>query len=171
MTVKECKALFAYDRWATNRLLETVATLPEDQYGKDLGSSFGGVRGTLVHIYGADWVWLQRWRGNSPSALIKQEEIPTLQMLKQRWEELRTELDGFLGSLTEEKLQASLNYKDIKGNPYSLPLYQQLQHRINHSTYHRGQIVTFLRQLGAKPQATDLILYYRETAAQAKAAE
>ena len=171
MTVQECKALFEYDRWATNRLLETVATLPEDQYMKDLGSSFGGVRGTLVHIYGADWVWLQRWRGNSPSALIKEEEIPTLQMLKQRWEDLRTELDGFLGSVTEEKLQASLGYRDTKGVPYSLPLYQQLQHRINHSTYHRGQIVTFLRQLGAKPQGTDLILFYRETAAQAKAAE
>jgi uncharacterized damage-inducible protein DinB len=171
MTLKECKALFAYDRWATNRLLETVATLAEDQYRKDLGSSFGGVRGTLVHIYGADWVWLQRWRGNSPAALIKEDEIPTLGLLKQRWEELRLDLDGFLGSLTEEKLQASLNYKDIKGVPHSLPLYQQLQHRINHSTYHRGQVVTFLRQLGAKPQGTDLIHFYRETAAQAKAAE
>jgi uncharacterized damage-inducible protein DinB len=171
MTVKECTALFTYDRWATNRLLETVATLTEEQYRKDLGSSFGGIRGTLVHIYGADWVWLQRWGGNSPSALIKEDEIPTLQMLKQRWDDLRSELDGFLGSLTEEKLQASLNYRDTKGVPYSLPLYQQLQHRINHSTYHRGQIVTFLRQLGAKPQGTDLILFYRETAAVAKAAQ
>jgi uncharacterized damage-inducible protein DinB len=171
MTLKECKALFAYDRWATNRLLETVATLTEDQYRKDLGSSFGGVRGTLVHIYGADWIWLQRWKGNHPSVLTKEEEIPTLPMLKQRWEDLRTELEGFLGSLTEEKLQAPLNYKDTKGVPYSLPLYQQLQHRINHSTYHRGQVVTFLRQLGAKPQSSDLILFYRETVAKAKAAE
>ena len=35
------------------------------------------------------------------------------------------------------------------------------RHFINHSSYHRGQIVTFLRQLGATPPSTDLILYYR----------
>ena len=44
-----------------------------------------------------------------------------------------------------------------------------LQHLVNHGTYHRGQVATMLRQLGAKPIGTDLIIFYRERAAQAKA--
>jgi uncharacterized damage-inducible protein DinB len=39
------------------------------------------------------------------------------------------------------------------------------QHVVNHATYHRGQVTTLLRQLGAPPPASmDLITYYREPA-------
>lgn len=161
MTKQEILTLFDYDAWATDRVLETVAALTEEQYTKDLGSSFGGVRGTLVHTYGAQWIWLQRWKGTSPAQIIKAEEIPTFAGLKERWSAWRNDLHAFLDPLTEEQLQSKLTYKDIRGNQYSQPLYHQMQHLVNHSTYHRGQITTMLRQLGAKPVSTDLINYYR----------
>ncbi len=161
MTLTDIKILFDFDKWATDRILEIVATIAEEQYSKNLGSSHGGIRGTLVHIYAADWIWLERWRGNSPSALIKEEDIPSLSMLKEKWNTLRAEMDQFVQSLNEEKLQALHSYKDTKGNTYSQFLWQQMQHLINHSTYHRGQVVTMLRQGGVKPVATDLIAYYR----------
>jgi uncharacterized damage-inducible protein DinB len=44
-----------------------------------------------------------------------------------------------------------------------------LQHVVNHSTYHRGQIATMLRQLGTKAIPTDLIAYHRELATKASA--
>lgn len=46
--------------------------------------------------------------------------------------------------------------------PWSEPLYQQIQHVFFHSMYHRGQVVTLLRQLGQTPPRTDLIAFYRE---------
>ena len=162
MTVKEIQALFDFDKWATNRTLEIVATLNEDQYSRNLNSSHGGVRGTLVHTYGADRIWLERWKGTSPTALIKEEDIASFQSLQERWASLRVQMDQFSQSLTEDKLQSPLSYKDLKGNAYSQILWQQMQHLINHSTYHRGQVVTMLRQLGVKPVATDLIAYYRQ---------
>lgn len=162
MTFAELKTLFDYDKWATIRILGFVATLKEEQYTKDLGSSFGGVRGTLVHIYGADRIWLERWKGQSPKSLIRVEDIPTFGLLRERWEALRRELDSFLGTLTDQKIQAPHSYTDTEGNPNTQPLYCQMQHRVNHSTYHRGQIATMLRQLGMKPIGTDLITYYRE---------
>lgn len=161
MTLNDIRTLFAFDQWATDKILDIVATVPEDQYVRNMSSSHGGVRGTLVHSYGAEWIWLERWKGTSPTTLIKEEDIPTFPLLREKWAVLRQELNQFVSTLTDEQLQAPLAYKDLKGNPYAQPLWQQMQHLINHSTYHRGQVVTLLRQLGVKPVATDLIAYYR----------
>ncbi len=161
MNPRDIQTLFDFDKWATERILDVVATLSDEQFSKNLNSSHGGIRGTLVHIYAADLVWLERWKGTSPTAMVKEHEVPTFPMLKDQWSHLRSQLEAFVQSLTEEKLQAQLSYKDLKGNPYTQPLWQQMQHLINHSTYHRGQVVTMLRQLGVRPVATDLIAYYR----------
>jgi uncharacterized damage-inducible protein DinB len=162
MTRAEILTLFDYDEWATDRILESVSYLSDGKYHEDLKSSHGGIHGTLVHIYGADVAWLQRWKGSSPSALVDAGEIPNLESLKKRWKTYRIDLGNYLRSLAEDKLTAPLSYKDTKGNNHAEPLYQQLQHRINHASYHRGQIVTMLRQLGAKPLGTDLIAFFRE---------
>lgn len=161
MTLEEILTLFQYDEWATDRTLESVSSFSEGKYQQDLRSSHGGIHGTLVHIYGADIIWLQRWKGSSHSASVNLQEIPNLASLKIRWKEYRISLDSYVRSLTEAKLHAPLSYSDSKGNKHSEPLYQQMQQIINHSSYHRGQIVTMLRQLGGKPQGTDLISFYR----------
>ncbi len=161
MTLEEMLTLFQYDEWATKRTIESVSPLSEEQYKRDLKSSYGGIHGTLVHIYWADCLWLERWNGNSSFNAISTNEISGLITLNDRWEEYREKLNGYLVNLTDAKLSAPLSYADTRGNNYAEPLRQQMQHRVNHSSYHRGQIVTMLRQLGGKPLATDLILFYR----------
>lgn len=161
MTLKEIQTLCDYDRWATNRTLESVSALSDAQFGKDLGSSHGGVQGTLVHTFSADTIWFDRWKGNAPTAAIKVEEVPTFQILKQRWETHQKEFRVYVDTLTEQKLHSPFDYRDFKGNPHAELLHQQIQHKVNHSSYHRGQVVTMLRQLGAKPLSTDLINYFR----------
>ena len=161
MTLAEILVLFEYDEWATERTLESVSNLSDGKYHDDLKSSHGGIHGTLLHIYGADMIWFQRWKGISPSASSNLDEIPNLKSLKAHWKEYRISLHNYLRSLTEDILTALLSYSDSKGNKHAEPLYQQMQQVINHASYHRGQIVTMLRQLGEKPQATDLIAFYR----------
>jgi uncharacterized damage-inducible protein DinB len=161
MRKTEIVTLFDYDRWATDEQLKVIAGLREEQYLRDLGTSFGSIHRTLVHIFGAQKVWLARWHGQSPARLISADEIHTLAALKENWSTLRTELGAFLELLTEDKLATPLAYKDMKGNAYSQPLVEQMQHVANHSTYHRGQITSMLRQVGATPVSTDLIGYYR----------
>lgn len=161
MTLKVVQELFDFDEWATNRTLDSVSLLSEEQFRRDLKSSLGGIHGTLVHICGADWIWLERWKGNSPSALMTTEQVPSREALKERWESYRAEIPALLHSLDDIRLQEQRAYKDTKGNQHSQPLFQQMLHKINHASYHRGQIVTMLRQLGAKPQNTDLIGFYR----------
>ncbi|MBI4418665.1 MAG: DinB family protein [Ignavibacteriales bacterium] len=162
MTRELLGELFAYDGWATRKLLEVVATLSEEQYTRDLESSHGGIRGTLVHAYGAGEIWLKRWEGESPTALITEQDIPTFKLLAERWSVLEKKLEDFLKGVPDARLQAPLAYRNIKGEPISTELWKQMQHLVNHGSYHRGQVVAMLRQLGVKPVATDLINFYRE---------
>ena len=162
MKLTDILTLFDYDSWATTRTLQSVASLSEPKYLENLKSSHGGIHGTLVHIYSADWLWLCRWQGASPTAHLTSDEILNLQSLKIRWKDTTEELHRYLRSLTEEKLLASLAYSDLKGNRHSEPLFQQMQHRVNHSSYHRGQVVTMIRQQGGRPLGTDMITFFRE---------
>jgi uncharacterized damage-inducible protein DinB len=161
MTLQEITTLFHYDRWATERTIESLSSLPEENYRKDLRSSFGSIHGTLVHIYWADCLWLARWEGRSSVPSISADQIPTLRTLNDRWQKYREDIHAYLANLSDGMLADPLPYTDTRGNEHSEPLYEQMQHKVNHSTYHRGQIVTMLRQLGQKPQATDLITFYR----------
>ena len=161
MTKNEIQLLFEYDTWADLKLLEMIAALTGDQYQRDLHSSFGGIQGTLVHILSANRVWLCRWIGKEPQPL-KTENFPAMEVVKKQWDTYQCEIINFLQSLTNEKLNGPLQYSDFKGNTYTQPLCQQMQHKVNHSSYHRGQLVMMLRQLETAVVSTDLITYIRE---------
>jgi|SRR5208283_1086272 len=161
MMIKDIRTLFDYDTWATDRTLESVSSVPMDRYLEDLKSSHGGIHGTLVHIYGSSMIWLQRWKGSPTLSSATTSGILSLESLKSHWKEYQADLDSYFGSLDEAKLNGFLSYNDLKSNRQSEPLFQQMQHLINHSSYHRGQIVTMLRQIGSKPIGTDLITFYR----------
>jgi uncharacterized damage-inducible protein DinB len=160
MTKQEIVVLFKYDAWATVHQLSVIENLSDAQYERDMGSSHRGIQGTISHIYGAQRVWLARWTGLGANAMP--EGNLSRGGLRDRWAVLHGELLDYAESLTDEKLYAMFVYKDLRGNPYSQPLWQQMQHVANHSTYHRGQITTLLRQLGVTPVPLDLIAYYRQ---------
>jgi uncharacterized damage-inducible protein DinB len=156
--------LFAYTRWANNRILEATAKLSGEELSRELGNSFPSIRATLVHIVGAEWVWLSRWNGESPTALPAWLELLSNEAIRRRFEEIDAERRIYLEHLEEVGLNALIRYRNLKGDPFAAPLWQLLLHLVNHSTYHRGQVVTMLRQLGHSAPATDLVQFYRERA-------
>jgi len=161
------RLLFEYNAWANRRALDACDSLAVDQFTRDLGSSFGSVRDTLVHILGAEWVWFERCQGRSPGALPAAEQFPTLASVRVRSAEIeRNQLD-LVARLSAEELACVHEFRTLKSGMYANALWQALQHVVNHSTYHRGQVAMLLRQSGAKPNFTDLIYFYRERAGQA----
>ena len=163
MNLKDIYNLYDFNYWAKSRILGVVEPLSDKEYFKDLGSSHGGIHGTLVHSMGAEEIWLKRWKGDSPGSLYKAEDFATLDDVVNRWDMVEHEMMGFCHMLkTDDDLTKLITYKDIKGNQYTQQLYLMMQHLVNHSTYHRGQVITMLRQLGAKPVGTDMIAFYRE---------
>jgi uncharacterized damage-inducible protein DinB len=162
MTRQDIVTLYEYNRWANGRTLDAVERLDATDFVKDLKNSFPSVRDTLAHILGAEWVWLRRWHGESPTKLPATSEYPTAASLRERLQTVDREREAFLTSLTEARLQQPFDYTDLAGNALRLPLVQSMQHVVNHGTYHRGQITTMLRQLGATPLGSDMSRFYLE---------
>jgi uncharacterized damage-inducible protein DinB len=165
MTLQDIFTLYEYNRWANGRTLEAAEKLDPTAFVKDLKNSFPSVRDTLAHILGAEWIWLRRWKGESPAKLIVATEFPTAASLRERFMAVDGERKGFMTGLSEEQLQQSFDYKDLAGNLLHLPFVQSMQHVVNHGTYHRGQITTMLRQLGATPVGTDMSRFYLDRVA------
>lgn len=162
--LEEIRDLYAYHRWANGRVLEAAGRLPVADFDRDLRSSFPSVRETLAHVLASDWVWLSRWRGNSPTAR-PQWDVATHAALSARWREVEADQRRFLEGLVADDLERTIAYRQLSGTAFSAPLGQLLRHVVNHATYHRGQAVTLLRQLGAEPPPTDLVLFHRERGA------
>jgi uncharacterized damage-inducible protein DinB len=169
MTPENIRVLYDFNAWANHRTLEAAAALKPEEFARGMGSSFSSVRDTLAHLYGAEWIWLERFQGRSPSGLPAAADFPDLASLRSRWEELETRLLGFVRGLTQADLERVIEYKTLNYGVYSNPFWQSLQHVVNHGSYHRGQVTTMLRQLGAKAVATDLMHFYRERATAAGA--
>jgi uncharacterized damage-inducible protein DinB len=161
--------LYKYNSWANQRTLNACSALTNEQFTRELGSSFGSVRDTLAHIYGAEWVWNERIEGRSPSGLPSGSAFPDLASVGAKLEEMDRHYVDYVSKLTQQDLEKVLSFKTTAGKEFANPLWQCLHHLTNHGTYHRGQITTLLRQLGAKPVSTDMIGLYREQAAKASA--
>lgn len=160
MDVSRIQALYEYNTWANDRVLDVASHLTPEQFLRHLGSSYRSVRDTLAHVIGGEWIWLMRWKSTSPNALPAPSDFPTLAALRTRWLEVQREQAEFVFGLTEEALVAQVAYINTRGEAFSYLLWQTMQHVVNHSTYHRGQITTMLRQLGAEPIATDFLVFY-----------
>ncbi len=153
-------ALCRYNSWANDQVLEAASRVPENDFIRDLKSSYGSIRDTMTHIIWGEWIWLQRWKGVSPALVFSPSDFPNATSLRERLHTVVVERSAFLRDLPAERLLQPLEYRNIKGEAWCYPLWQQLYHVVNHSTYHRGQVSTMLRQLGANPVATDLLVYY-----------
>jgi uncharacterized damage-inducible protein DinB len=170
MNVEDFRRLYDYNSWANRRTLDSCTPLSDEQFTRDLHSSFRSVRDTLAHILLVEWLWLERWKGRSPEKFPPAADFPTLESARNRWSQIEGDLLGYITALTQQDIDRIVSHKTTAGVPQAAPLWQMLQHLVNHGTYHRGQVATMLRQLDAKPISTDLILFYRERAAsQAKA--
>ncbi|HSB29492.1 MAG TPA: DinB family protein [Pyrinomonadaceae bacterium] len=166
MDLADITRLFNYTEWANNLAIEAAAKLSDEDLRRDFGISHKSIFGTLVHMAGAEWIWLERWHGRSPSkdtgwTRWSTESCADLTTLKERWQELVEQRTKHRTELDEETLAGELPFKLLSGHRSSMPLIDQMQHVVNHATLHRGQVVGMIRQLGIDPPSTDLLFYLR----------
>ena len=163
MTLDDVRTLLDYHYWARDRMLTALAPLPHEQLVRDLGSSFRSIHDTLVHVYGAEWVWHSRWNGVSPTSLPHPGDFAGLAEVVQAWTALEAGVRAFVDAAGDDGLARVCEYRNLAGVPGRSTLAQMAQHVVNHASYHRGQVTTMLRQMGAAPPGSlDLITYYRE---------
>ncbi len=166
MNPADIRRLFDYTEWANALALDAAANLADENLRRDFNISHSSIFGTLVHMAGAEWIWLERWHGRSPAgkeawSIWSTESCSDLTTLDVRWRELVERRAAFVNELDEARLSAELSFILLNGDPNSMRLVDQMQHVANHATLHRGQVVGMIRQLGIAPPSTDLLFYLR----------
>ncbi len=160
--------MYAYNRWATARILDAAAHLTHDEYVRPCSLVWGSVRGTLVHAYGAEWIWRERCqKAISPADLPAEQEFDTFDTLRRTWAAEEAAMQGYVEGLREADLVADMAYRNTKGLLLSAPLWEVLLHVVNHGTQHRAEVAHVLTELGHSPGDIDLIVYVREQQARA----
>ena len=162
MNLKELNVWLDYHYWARDLLLDAVSPLTPEQFTRQMDSSFRSLRDTVAHIYAADAVWYARWMGQSPAALLAYDAFPDVASIRKVWAELEGNVRPFVNALGEAGVSRVFEYKLLSGAPDTAPFWELLVHVVNHGSYHRGQVTTLLRQLGAHPlKPTDMIAFFR----------
>ena len=153
----------AYNAWANQRLLELIVGLPTEMHTRELASSFSSLHKTVLHMLDAESIWWQRLK------LQERIQIPS-EHFKGEMREVSTALinqskqsEEWISNASEPALDHVCQYQNSKRETFKQPVYQMALQVFSHGSYHRGQLVTMLRQMNVEkiPQ-TDFIVWSRK---------
>ncbi len=137
-----------------------LSALDELRIAMEVTSSFSSIKATLLHIWDAETIWLGRLKGESLLLWPSDQFKGTTQEMFEGVLQTSTDFKDFVQE--HKGLEGTCAFKDTKGNPYEMPVESIIQHCMNHSTFHRGQLITLLRQFGEKDLlSTDFITFLR----------
>jgi uncharacterized damage-inducible protein DinB len=169
MNTQDILLQFEYNRWANARLLEAAASLNNDQFTRDLSSSYSSIRDTLTHLISSEENWLMRWKGLDPTTTIDPSSFPDVRSLKVRWAEVEIDQWNFLSKISDESLEEMVECQNFNDELVEYPLWAMIYEMVNHATYHRGQVVSMMRQVGARPFPLDFLVFVDVKQAEASA--
>jgi uncharacterized damage-inducible protein DinB len=160
MSLEPIRGLYDYHRWANRRLFDVAVERGEAAVTRDMGPQWScpTVLRMFGHIYGADAVWLARWRG-APLAGMPGGDIPTMRELRATWDAFEADQRRYIEALSDADLQRVLEYKNLAGQTQRAPLRMLIHHVVNHATHHRSEISTMLTMIGGSPPDTGINSY------------
>jgi uncharacterized damage-inducible protein DinB len=146
-----------YNLWANSTLVNWLKTKPAAALEQPVASSFPSIRLTLLHIWQTERYWL---------SILKNEDQPTYSAFNGNMQDvlnalLKTsaELARYVNAMTDD----NVSDRTLIESPWftcNFKNFEYIVHYANHSTYHRGQVITIGRQLGfTDAPMTDYNLY------------
>jgi uncharacterized damage-inducible protein DinB len=151
MNLAHTRLLYDYHIWANRSIRDTAAPLTAEQLVKPHGPDGASVHSTLVHTLSGQWIWLSRWKGDSPSKPLNPQAYPDLAAVNRHWEAHDRELTAYVAALDEIQLERTVDYVNTQGQPFAFPLWQLMVHQVNHGTQHRSELALWLSELGHSP--------------------
>ncbi len=162
ITIDPIRLLYDYHYWANARMLDACEALTTEQWHRPHGHSWGSAHGMLTHMLAAETIWLSRWKGTSPTILLKPEEFPALVDIRRQWAEIEDDLRRFIAACDDARLNSVLHYRTTRGDPQGDLLGVLMLHLANHGTHHRGELAAMLALMDVPHPEDDLILYARQ---------
>jgi len=152
--------LLSYTMWANRAQLGALRAVAADDLLRDAGASHRSLLGTMAHVVGSERMWLSRFSGKPLARVPGVEDYPDLHSLIYGAEEVWAEMGAFVAGLDDPQLEREITWTNSRGETYTQELWRPVLHMVNHSTYHRGQVTSLLRQLGYAPVPTDLVYFF-----------
>ncbi len=156
------KQLAAYHIWANQKLMDVLLSLPEEKQKQELPSSFKSLFATVLHMLDAESIWWQRMKLNERITRPSENFKGTMKDVSLELLQQNNQWQDWINNASDMALEHVFQYYNLKKESFKQPVYQMLLHVFHHGTYHRGQLVNMLRQLGVEkiPQ-TDFIVFTR----------
>lgn len=153
-----------YNLWANAKIALFFSDKPEDLLTAPIENSFPSIKKTVLHIHSAEKSWLARLSQDSSNNKQVVDDFPNTQALLIALLHTSEQMIKFVDQQAEDFFNQTLSYNTWDGNVWEMPPKIMIQHCTNHSTYHRGQLITLARQLGMKKEvpSTDLLYFSRE---------
>ena len=152
----------AYNAWANAKVAEFLATVDDNVLEAEIKSSFPSIKKTILHVWDAEQVWLSRLQGTAKTTWPSENFNGTKEELLNGFIEGSKDIVNFAASKDSAYLLSNVTYKNMKGTEFTNSVDEILSHVVNHGTFHRGQLITMLRELGFTSfESQDLITYLR----------
>ena len=160
MALTLIRSLYDYHRWANRRLFDVAVGLG-DAVTRDMGKQWSTrtVKSMFAHLYGADALWLARWKGAPPVRLSGDADFATMVDLRTRWDLLEADQRAVVEGLDEADLARPVTYKNTSGEQFQVALGPSLQHVVNHATHHRSETATMITLISGSPPDTGINTY------------
>ena len=166
MSIELIRGLYDYHRWANHALFDIALARGDEAVEREMGPQWScpSIRTMFAHIYGADAIWLARWR-SAPLAAFPGGDLSSMAELRERWDAFEAEQRAYVDGLGEVDLLRVLEYKNQSGVPQRAPMWRLLHHVPNHATHHRSEISTMLTLISGSPPDTGINSFVLATSA------
>lgn len=166
MLAEHFRTIASYNAWANGQVYDAANALPEAEYRKRRPAGFfGSIHATLNHLLVVDRLWSGRIEGQGPGDITGLDQIlyDDLSALRTAREDEDRRIVGLVDALDEAALAGTRDFKDTRGNPHTMPIWQMLATVFNHQTHHRGQAHALFMEAGLTLPPLDLPVYLRAT--------
>ncbi|MEO8397513.1 MAG: DinB family protein [Chloroflexota bacterium] len=158
MNLSDIQLMYEYNNWANHVILAKSAEVTPEQFVAPTTHSFGSLRGTIVHTLDAEWSWRVRLQANEDVEELKPEDFPTIESVRQRWQEEEAAWGAYLGGLSDADMPRIISYA-IPGGTRERVLWHCLYHVVNHGMQHRSEAAHMLTQYEQSPGGLDFTLF------------
>lgn len=152
-----------YNIWANQKIMEVILALPDEKQIAEMPSSFNSLNKTVLHMWDAESAWWQRMKLHERLIIPSENFNGTMKDVVNGLMQQSDQWLDWINNASDIALDHVFQYQNSKREQFKQPIYKMLLHVFNHGTYHRGQLINMLRQLGLEklPQ-TDFVVWSRK---------